>query len=52
MNLFTIKAVSPDLKLSDVALGSLPFVAMMLVVVGLLVAFPQIALWLPFRVGS
>jgi C4-dicarboxylate transporter, DctM subunit len=48
MNLFTIKAVSPGLSLSDVAYGALPFVALMLLAIALLVAFPMIVLWLPF----
>jgi len=31
----------------DVALGALPFFCMLLVMIGLLLAFPQLALWLP-----
>ena len=49
INLFTIKAVRSDIALSDVAFGALPFVVIVLLTVGLLVAFPQIVLWLPFR---
>jgi len=48
MNLFTIKAVSSKILLSDVAYGSLPFVLIILFSVALLVAFPMIVLWLPF----
>ncbi|MEQ9243660.1 TRAP transporter large permease [Roseovarius indicus] len=49
INLFTIKAVRSDIPLSDVAFGALPFVVIVLLTVALLVAFPQIVLWLPFR---
>jgi len=34
-------------KFSDVAIGAIPFLAPMLLMVGLLIAFPQIATWLP-----
>ena len=33
--------------MSDVMLGSLPFLAMMLVMMGLVIAFPELVLWLP-----
>jgi len=35
---------------NDVAYGALPFVLMMIVLIGLLIAFPDIALWLPTMV--
>jgi tripartite ATP-independent transporter DctM subunit len=35
---------------NDVAYGAAPFVVMMIVMVGLLLAFPQLALWLPTAV--
>jgi tripartite ATP-independent transporter DctM subunit len=35
---------------NDVAYGALPFVVMMIVLVALLIAYPQIALWLPTQV--
>ena len=35
---------------NDVAYGALPFVIMMVVMVGILLAFPQLALWLPTMV--
>lgn len=50
MNLFTIQSLDPRrISLSDVIWGSVPFVVLMLIVLALLVAFPQIALWLPSR---
>jgi len=35
---------------NDVAYGAAPFVVMMIVMVGLLLAFPELALWLPTQV--
>ncbi len=46
-NLFVIQSVRQQGAISDVAYGSLPFVAALLVVIGALIAFPGIALWLP-----
>ena len=37
-------------KFNDVAWGALPFVLMMIAMVALLIAFPQIAIWLPQQV--
>jgi TRAP-type C4-dicarboxylate transport system permease large subunit len=48
MNLFTIQAIRPNaIALSEVARGAFPFVILLLIGVALLIAFPQIALWLP-----
>ena len=46
-NLFVIQSVRQKGAISDVAYGSLPFVVALLVVIGVLIAFPGIALWLP-----
>ena len=46
-NLFVVQGVRPRGKIYDVILGSLPFVVTLLAVIGLLIAFPGIALWLP-----
>ncbi len=46
-NLFVIQSVRKRGPISDVAYGSLPFVVALLFVISLLIAFPQIALWLP-----
>ncbi|RAI02421.1 hypothetical protein DLJ53_13785 [Acuticoccus sediminis] len=50
MNLFTIKAVNPSISLKDIAYGSLPFVAIVLFSVAILVMFPEVVLWLPFHI--
>lgn len=48
-NLFVLEAMSRK-SLMSVAAASLPFVLLMLLGIVLLVAFPQIALWLPDKV--
>jgi tripartite ATP-independent transporter DctM subunit len=47
LNLFTIHAISGGARFAEVALGSLPYVVLMLVGVGLLALWPELALWLP-----
>ena len=46
--LFVMKGVSPpDTTMRDIYVAALPFIGCSLLLVGLLVAFPGIALWLP-----
>lgn len=47
LNLFVLRSVVPDLSLSDTTKGAIVFVVPMLIGIGLLMVFPQIALWLP-----
>ena len=47
LNLYVVQGARKSGKMSEVMLGSLPFVAVMLVMVFALIAFPQIALFLP-----
>jgi C4-dicarboxylate transporter DctM subunit len=47
LNLFTINGVLPQFSVMTIARASLPFLAVMLLMIGLLIVFPQIALWLP-----
>lgn len=47
MNLYMIKIVAPEVPLSRIIRGALPFVLVEAVLMVLLVVFPQIALWLP-----
>jgi tripartite ATP-independent transporter DctM subunit len=51
MNLFIIQGLRGGYPFHDVAMGSLPFVALLIIGILLLVAFPQIALWLPGKMG-
>lgn len=46
-NVFVAKALAPEVPLGDVYRGVIPFVIMDAVNVAMLVAFPQISLWLP-----
>jgi TRAP-type C4-dicarboxylate transport system permease large subunit len=39
--------VLPQFSVMTIARASLPFLAVMLLMIGLLIVFPQIALWLP-----
>jgi TRAP-type C4-dicarboxylate transport system permease large subunit len=47
LNLYVVQAVRGGGRFADLCIGSLPFVAAMIVMIGLLIAFPQLALWLP-----
>jgi len=47
LNLFVVQSLRPSGSMNAVMLGSLPFVLVLLVMVGLLAFFPAIALWLP-----
>ena len=47
LNLFVIKNIAPDIPLSDVIWGVLPFVALMALAVVVLCFLPDIAVWLP-----
>ena len=47
MNLFVVQSVRKGGAFRDVVTGSLPFAGLMFLLIGLLVAFPSIALWLP-----
>ena len=50
-NLFVLRKVVPDSDFSDIVSGSLTFVIPLLVGIGLLMLFPQIALFLPSIAG-
>jgi C4-dicarboxylate transporter DctM subunit len=47
MNLFVINSLLPDAGLGQIFRGCWPFVAVMIVMLGVLLAFPQLSLWLP-----
>lgn len=51
MNVFVLKAVLPDVPVIRIFKGLLPFIAVDLVRLALLVAFPAITLWLSSTVG-
>ena len=47
LNIFVIKNIAPDIPLSDVIWGVMPFVALMALAVVVLCFLPDIAMWLP-----
>jgi len=47
LNLFVIKGVEPESRFGQIFMGAVPFVVMMTIMIVILAAFPQLALWLP-----
>jgi C4-dicarboxylate transporter, DctM subunit len=47
MNMFVLNALLPNVGLAKIYKGCWPFVLVMTFVLGLLIAFPQLSLWLP-----
>lgn len=47
LNLFTIHGISGGAAFSEVVIGSIPFVFVMLIMILLLAIWPEMALWLP-----
>ncbi len=47
LNLFVIQNLMPGTTARDVTLGTTPYVVLMVALVALLFAFPELALWLP-----
>ena len=48
--LFYLKSAAPDVSITDVYRGVAPFVILQLIVLGLVVAFPDMVIWLPAQV--
>jgi TRAP-type mannitol/chloroaromatic compound transport system permease large subunit len=49
---FWLKSVAPkDVTLQEIFMAVLPFIALQIIGLALVVAFPQIALWLPETIG-
>ena len=51
MNLYVLQGLREKGKITDVIYGSLPFVLIMVLLIILIIIFPEIALWLPNRIG-
>jgi TRAP-type C4-dicarboxylate transport system permease large subunit len=51
MNLFVLNSLLPGVGLGQIFRGCWPFVLVMVMVLGVLIAFPQISLWLPRLMG-
>jgi len=50
LNLFVINGISPDIRLTTILKGALPFMLCMVLAILILCVFPEIATWLPERV--
>lgn len=49
INVYVIKGVAPEIPLNDIFRGILPFLVMEVIVIAILIIFPEICLWLPNR---
>ena len=47
LNLYVVQGIRKGGSMNDVMVGAMPFVIAMFVMIGLLIAFPGLALWLP-----
>jgi len=47
LNIFVIRNVAPDVPLSEIIWGTMPFLLLMMVALLLMCIFPDIVLWLP-----
>lgn len=48
LNLFVMQGIAPeDIRIKDIYLSVVPYVVMDLIVISLMIIFPQLALWLP-----
>lgn len=47
LNLYIVQGIAPDVPLSKVLIGSLPFVVILILGIVLLCIYPELALWLP-----
>jgi tripartite ATP-independent transporter DctM subunit len=50
LNLYVINGIAPEISLRTILVGSLPFVACMVIAILLLCLFPDLATWLPDKV--
>jgi C4-dicarboxylate transporter, DctM subunit len=47
MNVFVIRGITRDVPLATIFRGVTPFIITQIVLIAIIVAFPEIALWLP-----
>jgi len=47
INLYVLMGIAPDYSIGEIVRGSVPFIIVEILTIGLVTAFPQIALWLP-----
>jgi C4-dicarboxylate transporter, DctM subunit len=51
LNLFVIQGVAKGGTMKEIAVGATPYVVLMVIFVGILFLFPDLALWLPRQMG-
>jgi TRAP-type C4-dicarboxylate transport system permease large subunit len=51
MNLFIIQGVAPDMTITTLSRGILPFIAADFIRVALMIAIPGLIMWLPHMLG-
>jgi tripartite ATP-independent transporter DctM subunit len=51
MNLFAINAVTKDITIFDIYKGSAPFLIAPIVLIALMIAYPQLVMWLPSQLN-
>jgi len=51
MNVFVIKGIAKEVPLEDIFRGVTPFIIAQIILIGILILFPGIALWLPSTMG-
>lgn len=51
LNVFVMQRVAPEVPLSEIFKGVMPFVIICMITVLIITAFPQLALWLPSTMG-
>ena len=50
-SLFYLKASAPNIKLQAIYRGIVPFIIIQLIVLAIVIAFPEVTLWLPNLMG-
>jgi C4-dicarboxylate transporter DctM subunit len=49
LNLYIVQGIAPDVPITEVLKGSVPFIVMLCLGIVILCAWPELALWLPNR---
>jgi C4-dicarboxylate transporter DctM subunit len=47
INLYVVKGIAPDIPMGRIIMGSMPFLAILLLGIVVISLFPELALWLP-----
>jgi TRAP-type mannitol/chloroaromatic compound transport system permease large subunit len=47
LQLFVMKGVRPQLRMTDIYVAAMPIIVLQVFVIGLMLAFPPLTLWLP-----